>query len=237
MNHRPGSKPPPYYGSSQWAPPPPYQSTVYPPQPPQSTSTHQVATYSYYMPGMMTVPVGVSPSATYQPNMTYITNHIYQVPVEEEVKPSIEEWIPAVPSTASHLTGRALVAGHERDGSPLWVIRAKHNGHFIPGKYSVRDKTASVTYLQKDVRVQDIEVLCAQPEIVDWVPISNGTIPPNAIEGGTAPLGSTLYVGRGRYQQTVTPGKVNSKTKTCYIGVGGYRVTMTQAFEVLCRIT
>lgn len=115
------------------------------------------------------------------------------------------------------------------------MIRAKHNGYLIPGKFSVKNNRASIAYQSKEVRVQNIDVLCARPENVQWVPANRGSIPPNAVEGGRTMLGSVLYVGRAKYQQTLGLGNVNPKNKCCYIGFGGSAVYL-QNYEVLCRI-
>ncbi|KAL0811175.1 hypothetical protein ABMA28_009606 [Loxostege sticticalis] len=250
MSHNPGWNPPPYYGPPQW-PPPPSQPHLYPPHlsghpPPDQAAYPAVPAYPYYVP-MMAVPVGMPPPPADQPNPTYITNYHYhgessQAPPVGDPIQIVEssgdfDWIPTTSTTASHLNGKAVLGGHEGwDGSPLWVIRAWHNGDLIPGKLSVRHNSASIMFNGKEVPVQNIEVLCARPENLRWVPASNGSVPPGAIEGGRTGTGETLYVGRARYQLSVTPGKVHPSHKCCYIGFGGAEVSH-RIYDVLCRIS
>lgn len=138
---------------------------------------------------------------------------------------------------ASSLTGRAVVGGREGwDGSPLWVIRAWHNGDLLPGKLSVRHNSASVVYDSKEISVQNIEVLCAKPDDLRWVPASNGNVPPGAIPGGRTASGETLYVGRAQHQLSVTPGKIHPSHNCCYISFAGHEVSH-KMYDVLCRIS
>ncbi|XP_045780238.1 uncharacterized protein LOC123877483 [Maniola jurtina] len=253
-----GPPPPPYYGPG-WRPPhPPSHSGTGPQQPnlSGSTSQHQPdygqAThqpypygYPYYVPGavMMPFPVGPPPDPS---NPTYITNIIYQgetsnPPSTEQVQISETDgdydWVPTTSTTANNLTGKAVIGGHEGwDGSPLWVIRAWHNGDLLPGKLSVRHNAASVMYNGKEIPVQKIDVLCAKPESLRWVPASNGSVPPGAIPGGRTSTGETLYVGRARHQLSVTPGKIHPSHGSCYIGFGGAEVAH-KMYDVLCRVS
>ncbi|GBP28772.1 hypothetical protein EVAR_19814_1 [Eumeta japonica] len=203
----PGHLPPPPPGH---LPPPPPSYPGHPPPPPPHG-------YPYYFPGAVMIPVPVSTS---QPgdtsNPTYITNYIYHgaaeapspapVPaIQESEAAKVEEftgeyqWVPATSTTASFLNERAVTGGHEGwDGSPLWVIRSWHGGELLPGKLSVRHNLATIPFQDKEVTVQDIEVLCAKAEDVKWVPASNGNVPPGAIPGGRTASGETLYVGRAR---------------------------------------
>lgn len=147
------------------------------------------------------------------------------------------EWIPTTSTLASTLTGRAVVGGHEGwDGSPLWVIRAHHNGDLIPGKLSVRHTAASIPYNGKEVPVQNIEVLCSKPEELRWVAAADGMVPPSAIPGGHTAAGEPVYVGRAKYQLSVTPGKVQSSQRACYISFAGAEVA-NNMYDVLCRVS
>ncbi|KAI5631233.1 hypothetical protein NE865_16052 [Phthorimaea operculella] len=190
---------------------------------------------------------------TEQGNPTYITNYYYNessgsglsgnAPPAIEPQPQVAElageydWVPTTATTASvNLTGKAVVGGHEGwDGSQLWVIRAWHNGDLIPGKFSVRHNAASIMYDGKEIHVQNIEVLIARPESLKWVPASNGAVPPGAIAGGRTASGEALYVGRARYQLSVTPGKVHPSHNCCYIAFGGNEVAH-KMYDVLCRV-
>lgn len=186
------------------------------------------------------------PVQTEQPGQsTYITNYVYNetsTPADNTVQ-VVEssgdfEWVPTTATMANTLTGRAVAGGHEGwDGSPLWVIRSWYNGELIPGKLSVRHNSASIVNDGKEIPVQNIEVLCAKPEELRWVPASNGSVPPGAIPGGrtaTSNGGETLYIGRARYQLSVTPGKVHPSRNYCYIAFAGNEVAH-KTYDVLCR--
>ncbi|CAH0697239.1 unnamed protein product [Spodoptera exigua] len=237
----PGGWPPPHSQPGMYPPPPDYgyPPSQYPPPP------------SYYVPGTVMIPVPVPPSQPPPPEptpsqSTYITNYIYhgetnvtsgdqQVSIVEA--PGEYDWVPTTALMASSLSGRAVVGGHEGwDGSPLWVIRAWHNGDLMPGKLSVRHNAASVVYAGKEISVQNIEVLCARPEDLRWIPASNGNVPPGAIPGGRTSSGETLYVGRARYQLSVTPGKIHPSHNSCYIAFAGQEVAH-KMYDVLCRIS
>ncbi|KAJ2940005.1 hypothetical protein O0L34_g14036 [Tuta absoluta] len=249
----PSGGPPPPYGHYY---PPPHS---YPPQDPPSSS-NPPPPMGYYMPAMMVpMPLPAMPVPMPQPpqeqpgNPTYITNYYYNetsgsglsgnAPPAIEPQPQVAElageydWIPTTATTAAvTLTGKAVVGGHEGwDGSQLWVIRAWHNGDLIPGKFSVRHNAASIMYDGKEIHVQNIEVLIARPESLKWVPASNGAVPPGAIAGGRTASGETLYVGRARYQLSVTPGKVHPSHNSCYIAFGGNEVAH-KLYDVLCRV-
>ncbi|XP_014362398.2 protein tonB2 [Papilio machaon] len=253
----PGPPPPPYYGAPPppWPIPPPYSypappSTYQPPQhshqyppAPDHSQSGQPAPYPYFVPGTMMVPIPIPQEPPSQP--TYITNYIYHgetaatssEPVQVAESSGDFDWIPTTATTAGHLTGKAVLGGHEGwDGSPLWVIRSWHNGDLIPGKLSVRHNAASVMYNGKEIPVQNIEVLCARPENLRWVPASNGNVPPGAIPGGKTISGETLYIGRARHQLSITPGKVHPSHNACYIGFGGAEV-VHKMYDVLCRIS
>ncbi|XP_023948408.1 uncharacterized protein LOC112053267 [Bicyclus anynana] len=246
-----GPPPPPYYGPG-WRPPQPSLSgtSSSQPQPDYGQTTqpaHPPYPYPYYIPGAVMMPFPIGPPPPPDPsNPTYITNIIYQgetsnPPTTEQVQISETsgdyDWVPTTSTTANSLTGKAVIGGHEGwDGSPLWVIRAWHNGDLIPGKLSVRHNAASIMFNGKEIPVQKIDVLCARPDSLRWVPASNGSVPPGAINGGHTSSGETLYVGRARHQLSVTPGKVHPSHNCCYIGFGGAEVSH-KMYDVLCRVS
>ncbi|KAG6444242.1 BUB3-interacting and GLEBS motif-containing protein ZNF207 [Manduca sexta] len=255
MSQYPGG-PPPYYPPT-WPHPPhhphpphnPHHPPHYPPPhhphyppPPDGGQVTAPPAMPYYGTVMIPVPIPQPPQPTVESQPTYITNYIYHgetthtdggVSVAETA--GEHDWVPTTSTMASTLTGRAVVGGHEGwDGSPLWVIRAWYNGDLIPGKLSVRHNSASVMYDGKEITVQNIEVLCAKPETLRWIPSSNGSVPPGAIVGGRTASGEELYVGRARYQLSVTPGKVHPSHHSCYIGFGGAEVAH-KMYDVLCR--
>lgn len=233
-----GHYPPPYH------PPPPHHHS-YPPPPDGGQVTAQPpAPYPYFVPGTMMIPVPMAPApppAQPESQPTYVTNYIYHGESSNQisvVESSGEfDWVPTTATNAHTLTGRAVVGGHEGwDGSPLWVIRAWHCGDLIPGKLSIRHNSASIMHDGKEVPVQNIDVLCSMPENLRWIPASNGNVPPGAIPGGRTASGETLYVGRARYQLSITPGKIHPSHNACYIGFGGAEVAH-KMYDVLCRVS
>lgn len=252
MSKYPHGPPPPYYGG--WAPPPhepqpPYPPHLYPPPPDGGQVTAHPGPYPYYVPGafmipMAPMPMPVPPPSEPSSNPTYITNYIYhgensnQPPAIEGTAPEFGDydWVPTTATTAAHLSGQAVVGGREGwDGSPLWVIRAWHNDDLIPGKFSIRHNSASVSYNMKEVPVQNIEVLISRPDNLRWIPASKGNVPPGAILGGRTASGETLYVGRAKYQLSITPGKVQQTHNCCYIPFSGSEIAQPM-YDVLCKI-
>ncbi|GBP14674.1 hypothetical protein EVAR_9585_1 [Eumeta japonica] len=72
--------------------------------------------------------------------------------------PFAAEWITTTPTAAASLSQRAVVAGYEaHDHSPLWVIRARHEGDLVPGKLAINHKAAYVPWNGKENPVNNIE--------------------------------------------------------------------------------
>lgn len=230
---------------------------IYPPYPPPPGTLSGNAPppvpypYQYYVPGTVMIPVPIGPMPDQAQNPTYVTNYIYhghhgasnEAPNQPAITDEVSvvecsgdfDWVPTTATTANHLTGRAVVGGHEGwDGSPLWIIRTWHEGGLHPGKLAVRHSSATIPYEGKEVSVQNIEVLCAQPENLRWIAAANGNVPPGAISAGKTASGEALYVGRARYQLSVTPGAVIPSKNSCVISFAGTEVTH-KMYDVLCR--
>ncbi|GFY78725.1 DUF3421 domain-containing protein [Trichonephila inaurata madagascariensis] len=56
--------------------------------------------------------------------------------------------------------------------------------------------------------------------VAEWVPASNGSVPPNAIEVGYDG-GDIIYVGRAHHQGDNIPGKLVPSHGSCYVAWGG----------------
>lgn len=77
----------------------------------------------------------------------------------------------------------------------------------------------------------------ANGEIVpQWLPGSDGSVPPNALVGGKDIDGEPLYIGRARYGGGLLPGKMKPKHRGCYVGHGG-KEHLIKHYEVLCNIS
>ncbi|XP_068624207.1 protein tonB2-like [Battus philenor] len=214
--------------------PPPGGPPPYPPPAPGAFA---------YVPAPVMMPMYPYPPPELQPQPTYVTNYIYPPPVPAPPEPvhvvensgPIIDWVPTTPTNASSLTGRAVVAGKEGwDSSPLWIIRAHHNGDLIPGKLAVQHRSAYIPYAGKEVPVHNFEVLCAPSHAVRWVPANNGSVPPTAIAAGNTHTAEPLYIGRVTHMRSVTPGKIHPTHGCCYISFSGGEVSY-KYYEVLCE--
>ncbi|XP_050563057.1 zinc finger homeobox protein 4-like isoform X2 [Spodoptera frugiperda] len=146
------------------------------------------------------------------------------------------EWVPSSGPEVGMLRHRAFVAGREGwDGSPLCVIRAFHNGEFVPGKLAIQHQAAYIPHAGREVPVHNFEVLCASSHAVRWLPGSNGQVPVGAIPAGNTHNGEPLYIGRVTHMNSVTPGKVHPSHGCCYISFNGGEVAH-KSYDVLCRI-
>ncbi|XP_030027369.2 proline-rich protein 12 [Manduca sexta] len=223
--------PPPPPGSYPYGYPPPPGSFAYVPAP--------VMMPMYPPPPMEPVPP--------PPQPTYVTNYIYQQPPPNPAVPETEpvkfvdsadliDWVSTNAINASTLSHKAFVGGKEGwDGSPLWVIRAYHNGEFIPGKLAIKHRSAYVPHAGKEVPVHNFEVLCAPAHLLRWIPGSHGQVPVGAIPAGNTHTGEPLYIARARQDKSITPGKVHPSHGCCYISFGGKEIAHKN-YEVLCKI-
>ncbi|XP_022127275.2 protein TonB [Pieris rapae] len=199
---------------------------------------------------VMPMPVYPPPPHAYPPTHTYPPAYPHpqpQPPPDDPVnviendppKPfgdSDVDWVPTSSHAAESLSSRVFVTGREGwDSSPLWTIRAHHNGNLIPGKLAIKHKVAYIPYAGKEVRVHNFEVLCTNPNKVRWIPSSNGAVPPGAIPAGNTQNAEPLYIGRVRHKGSLTPGKVHPSHNCCYISFDGSEVSYKN-YEVLCIV-
>ncbi|XP_072949737.1 uncharacterized protein [Epargyreus clarus] len=184
---------------------------------------------------------GPPPYQGYPPGaFAYVTPPMivpYPPAPEPAPEPEPIDWVSVTPDTAYSLTGRALVVGREGwDGSPLWAIRAHHNGDFVPGKLAIKHKAAYIPHAGMEVPVHHFEVLCAPANAVRWANASNGQVPVGAIAAGNTQSAEPLYIGRVRHRGSVSPGKVHPSHGCCYISFSGSEISFKH-YEVLCRIS
>ncbi|XP_019868196.1 uncharacterized protein LOC109597016 [Aethina tumida] len=124
----------------------------------------------------------------------------------------------------------ALDGGVDIDGHQIYVGRAYHNGEWIPGKVIPGRNIAYIASEGKEYRKDRFQVLCEQR--FDWVKVTNGNIPTEAVEGGRTSDGKLLYIGRVVYGGSNTVGKVSSETKLCYIPFSGKELEFKE-YEIL----
>ncbi|ETN68031.1 hypothetical protein AND_000137 [Anopheles darlingi] len=124
----------------------------------------------------------------------------------------------------------AILAGKDSDGSPIFIGRAYHAGDLLPAKVIPSKHAAYVSHAGDQTSIQTYEVLCNGD--MSWVPCEAGYVPPKAVVGGRTDYGELLYIGRARYRNTLTPGKIHPSLKTLYIAYGGNEISI-DSYEAL----
>lgn len=148
----------------------------------------------------------------------------------------------------------AVLAGHDQDGSQIYVGRAWHAGDQIPAKVLPSKQAAYVAHGGQEVLKDEFEVLCFGN--VQWISAhpSNRTVPPFALVGGTTSDGEPLYIGmqirficavieifmqsskisgRAHHEGSLTVGKVQISHGALYIPFAGSEVPIHNDAEVL----
>ncbi|XP_017757603.1 PREDICTED: uncharacterized protein LOC108548956 isoform X2 [Eufriesea mexicana] len=119
-----------------------------------------------------------------------------------------------------------------KDGEPLYVGRAYHEGALLPGKVKPGDSVCYVAWGGGEHAKSDYEVLCGCNPA--WVQVSDNNIPRNAIPAGETESGEPLFVGRVEHEGTVTIGKVQPSHSVCYIPYGGSEIAFPQ-YEIMVQ--
>lgn len=141
------------------------------------------------------------------------------------------------PETWVHSQGNNIVpgtihAGTDSDGDAIYVGRAYHNGDLLPAKVIPSKGCAYVAYGGQEIVKHDFELLAGYG--YGWVPDSNGSVPHGAVICGRTSDGEELYIGRGHYAGSFTPGKIHPSHGCLYIPYGGQEVRLNN-YEVLVR--
>lgn len=137
-------------------------------------------------------------------------------------------WIPW--GTSASLPEGAIMAGIDIDGTGIYIGKAAHEGDLLPAKVIPEREVAYVSYGGEEVAVNEFDVLCGGQ--TKWVSCIDGNIPFGAITGGITSDNEILYIGRGRYEGSLTVGKVQPSHSTLYIPFEGAEVPI-QEYEVL----
>lgn len=111
-----------------------------------------------------------------------------------------------VPVRNFHMPPNAVSAGHDLDGSKIFVGVSHYNGDEIPCKIVPRRKEAYVSYDGQEIRVHDFKVLTEKK--MRWVSASNGQVPSGALPAGKTRSGEILYIGRTTMNGCTVTGKV-----------------------------
>jgi len=146
-----------------------------------------------------------------------------------EVLVQPETW---VSSSGSNIVPGTIFAGRDADGDDIYVGRAYHEGDLLPAKVIPNKSCAYVPFGGQEHVKYDFELLAGYG--YGWVPDSNGGVPPSAIICGRTSDGEPLYIGRGHYQGSTTPGKIHPSHGCLYIPFGGQEVRIHE-YEVLVR--
>lgn len=125
-----------------------------------------------------------------------------------------------VPSREGSIPAYAVLAGHDADGGPIYVGRARFRSDLLPAKVVPNHHTAYVSFAGSEHRVEKYEVLVTRRRIA-WQPDSNGSVPTGALPVGRTCTGETLYMARVDMNHSLTPGKVHPSHGVCYIPFGG----------------
>ena len=125
----------------------------------------------------------------------------------------------------------AFYTGAMDSNEPLYVARAFHKGHIIPGKFHKGHDTAYVSWGGKEHALSDYNVLL-QCDGLQWVRFESRNVPIGAI-----PMGYEgdvpLYSVKGKVNGTDVLGKYHVGYKTCYFPYGGKEV---EADPMRCEI-
>lgn len=108
----------------------------------------------------------------------------------------------------------AIVAGYDSDGSTIYVGRVMYEGNQLPAKVIPKKHLCHTQFNGAEIEMSSYEALCFGN--VSWVRF-RGTIPPNALVCGQTTSGEKVYIGRGYYLNSLTPGRVFASEKVLYL--------------------
>jgi Protein of unknown function (DUF3421)/Thioredoxin len=126
----------------------------------------------------------------------------------------------------------AVAHGHEANGTPLWVCRARLVGGLHPGKVRPGFGGALVAWNGGEIRVDEYEVLM---EAGEWQQARFGAIPADSRPCGYEATGEELFVARATIGDgDMQLGKVRSAFGAANIGYGNQELKV-RSYEVLVR--
>lgn len=137
------------------------------------------------------------------------------------------KWVPAANGM---VPANAIIGGNE-SGRTLPVCRASYQQGVHPGK--VVGKNCNFGYGGKEVLASQYEVLVGNssvliqiPQLVRWVTVQRGYVPPGAFFGAYEPGRPNMSICQAAYQGGVHVGKVVEGN--CNFGYGGREVLSPQ---------
>ena len=130
------------------------------------------------------------------------------------------------------------------DGPYFGVGQAWYDedAHLQGRQRGIQNLKVHVPHDGKIFEVYEFQFLCCNrlPEVClttyptrNWVTVSDGHLPPNAIAAGVAPNGEVLYVGRGEHEYDVFPGYIIPSEKCLHICYGSDEHIYSSDYEVL----
>lgn len=124
-----------------------------------------------------------------------------------------------------------MIGGSHRDGTPLYVCRAIHDGDMLPGYHIQGQGFAYVSHRMNSYSKMEYE-LVRHPNPI-WVPARLGEVPMHAVHGGHTVEGEELYICRCRHSEgNWIPGKLVSFDELAYIAYDDAEISF-QDYEVL----
>uniref|UniRef100_A0A1A9X2I1 Uncharacterized protein n=1 Tax=Glossina brevipalpis TaxID=37001 RepID=A0A1A9X2I1_9MUSC len=142
-----------------------------------------------------------------------------------------DRWVPS----AIHCPPRdAVVAGHDSDSAVIYVGRAMHEGEMLPAKFIPSKNCVYISHRGHEYNKTHFEVLCGHHYA--WlVPTSyHHNLPANAVSCGFSHNGEPLYIGRGAWQGSLTPGRISVSQHCLFIPYGGQEIRLNN-YEILVK--
>ncbi|KAH8277611.1 hypothetical protein KR018_002115, partial [Drosophila ironensis] len=127
----------------------------------------------------------------------------------------------------------AVVGGHDTNMAELLVCRAYYRGVHVPGKAIPSMGCAFIAHGGREILESSCQVLVGQGKY-HWVPGYAGSVPPGAVVAGRSPNGEPLYIGRGHYHGSLTPGVIEPSNRCLQIPFHGNEIRLS-SYEVLVR--
>ncbi|XP_064484359.1 uncharacterized protein LOC135397001 [Ornithodoros turicata] len=141
-----------------------------------------------------------------------------------------------VNTTGDNVPYNAVVGGKD-SGEDTYICRAEHGGDVLPGKIVRSQNVCYVSHTGSEHAHHAYQVLVPLGESqFDWVPESDGRLPPGAVQGGVTKSGEPLYIGRTSHKGTLTNGKIHCSLSRLYIPYGSLEFAYS-SYEVLVNCT
>ncbi|EDW90684.2 protein transport protein Sec24-like At4g32640 [Drosophila yakuba] len=225
-------------------PPPPAGGVLVMPPPPPSFTPAEVtaAPPPSFVPAEVTavsVPAGPSftPAATYNPYEAGCSSY---TPAECAAPSAYDAysygnnydvWVTAEPGY--YYSPDAVIGGHDSNMEQLLVCRAHYRGVHVPGKAIPSQGCGYIAHGGREIIEPSYQMLVGRGKY-HWVPSYGGNVPPGAVVAGTTPGGAPLYIGRGHYCGSLTPGVIETYNRCLQIPFGGQEIRLS-SYEVLVR--